>query len=421
MFALVDCNNFYASCERVFRPNLNGKPVVVLSNNDGCVISRSQEAKAIGIPMGIPAYQVEDLFKKHEVHIFSANFPLYGDMSNRVMDILGSFTPDMEIYSIDEAFLKLDGFEHMNVQEYATSMRRKVHQWTDIPVTIGIAPTKALTKVAGHVAKRFPKKTDNIYIIRTEEQRIKVLKWIKIEEVWGIGRRYAKKLKAKGIHTGYDFTLMSSAWVKKHMSVTGLRLQQDLQGIPTLDLEQVQVKKNIATTRTFEKNYTDYEDVKERVTTFAVVCAEKLRKQHSCCSALSIFISTNRERKDLPQYRRGITIQLPFPTNSNIEVARFAVLALKKIFKPGYQYKRTGVIVHELTPDDSWQQSLFENRDEKHIPLMQTIDRLNAAYGQQKIRLGSQDQDRVWKMKQERLSPGYTTKISDVITVNCRK
>lgn len=421
MFALVDCNNFYTSCERVFRPDINGKPVVVLSNNDGCVISRSQEAKAIGIPMGIPAYQVEDLFKKHRVHIFSANFPLYGDMSNRVMDILGGFSPDMEIYSIDEAFLKLDNGKPDNLLDQAKLMYQRVYQWTNIPVTIGIAPTKALSKIAGHVAKKFPQKTGHTFIIQTEEQRVNALKWIKIEEVWGIGRRYAKRLKAKGVNTGYDFTQMSSAWVRRNMSVTGLRLQQDLQGIPTLDLEHIQVKKNIATTRTFEKNYVDFEDVKERVTTFSVACAEKLRKQQSCCNAMSVFISTNRERKDLPQYRRGITIQLPFPTNSNIEVARFAVLALEKIFKQGYQYKRTGVIVHELTPDNSWQQSLFENRNEKHVPLMKTIDKLNAAYGQQKIRLGSQDLDRVWKMKQERLSPGYTTKISDIITVHCRE
>ncbi|MBN2638631.1 MAG: Y-family DNA polymerase [Bacteroidales bacterium] len=421
MFALVDCNNFYASCERVFRPDLNGKPVVVLSNNDGCVISRSTEAKAIGIPMGIPAYQVEDLFKQHQVHIFSANFPLYGDMSNRVMDILGNFTPNMEIYSIDEAFLRLEGLNSEDLKRQVTVIYKKVYKWTNIPTSIGVAPTKALSKVAAHIAKKFPKKTNYIYIIQTEEQRIKALKWIKIEEVWGIGLRFAKRLKAEGINTGYDFTQMSRHWVRKHMSVTGLRLQQDLQGIPTLDLESVQAKKNIATTRTFEKNYTNYDDVKERVTTFAVACAEKLRKQHSTCSSITVFISTNRERKDLPQYRRSFYIQLPFATHSNIEVAHFAVLALEKIFKPGYYYKRAGVIVHELAPDDSCQKSLFENRDEKQIPLMQAIDKLNATYGQQKVRLGSQDLDRIWKMKQERLSPGYTTKISDIITVHCRE
>lgn len=421
MFALVDCNNFYASCERVFRPDLNGKPMVVLSNNDGCVISRSNEAKAIGIPMGIPAYQIEEVFKKHQVHIFSANFALYGDMSNRIMDILGSFTPKMEIYSIDEAFLRFDGFKHEDLKQLASSMYKKIYQWTNIPTSIGVAPTKALSKVATHIAKKFPDKTNYIHIIQTEEQRIKALKWIKIEEIWGIGHRFAKRLRAEGINTGYDFTQMGSYWVKKHMSVTGLRLQQDLQGTPMLRLENTRAKKTMATTRTFEKNYTNYEDVKERVTTFAVACAEKLRKQHSTCTSITVFIGTNRERKDLPQYSRSFCVQLPFATNSNIEVAHFATLALRKIFKPGYHYKKAGVIVHELAPDDSWQKSLFKNRDEKQIPLMQTIDKLNAQYGQQKIRLGTQDLNRIWKMKQQKLSPNYTTKISDIITVHCRE
>lgn len=418
MFALVDCNNFYASCERVFRPDLIGVPVVVLSNNDGCVIARSNEAKAVGIPMGAPAFEYQKLFTDNNVQVFSANFALYGDMSNRVMTVLSEYCPDMEIYSIDECFLNLKGFENYDLQEYGNSMRYKVKKWTGIPISIGIAPTKALSKVANHIAKKFPQRTSGTYIIDTEEKRIKALKWLKIEDVWGIGRQYSKKFKSYGVNTAYDFTLLDDAFVRKNMSVVGLRLKHDLQGIPTLDLEEAQPKKNIATTRTFETNYTELQDLSERVTTFVVSCAEKLRKQNSCCNSLMVFIHTNGHRKELPQYNRNVVIKLPFPTNSNIELSKFANQALQLIYRKGYAYKKAGVIVQDFTPEKGLQKSLFENRNEKHIPLMQTIDKLNAHFGQQKIRLGSQDIKKIWKMKQEKLSPRYTTKLSDIITIN---
>ena len=282
MFALVDCNNFYASCERVFRPDLIGKPVAVLSNNDGCIIARSNEVKALGIPMGAPAFEYEEIIKKNNIHIFSANFALYGDMSQRVMTILNEYSPDMEIYSIDEAFLKLKGFENFNLQTYGEEIQLRVTKWTGIPISVGIAPTKSLAKIAQHIAKKFPAKTKNVYLIDTDEKRIKALKWIKIEDVWGIGRQHARRLKALNVNTAYDFTQLNDSWVKKTMAIVGLRLKHDLQGIPTLDLDEVLPKKNIATTRTFEKNYTDLQQLSERVTTFAVSCAEKLRKQHSC-------------------------------------------------------------------------------------------------------------------------------------------
>ncbi len=418
MFALIDCNNFYASCERVFRPDLNGKPVVILSNNDGCVIARSNEAKAMGIPMGAPAFKFDELFKQNNVHVFSTNFPLYGDMSNRVMNILSDFSPDMEIYSIDECFLKLHGFELFNLQEHGLSMRLKVVKWTGIPISVGMAPTKALAKAANRIAKKFPERTNGVYIIDTDEKREKALKWLKIEDVWGIGRKHAKRLQDIGALTAFDFIKLSDDWVKRNMSIVGLRLKHDLQGIPTLDLEDVQPKKNIATTRSFETNYTEFEQLAERVTAFTASCAEKLRKQKSCCNSLMVFVQTNRFAKDLPQYNRNIVIKLPYATNSTIELTKFSLLALKQIFKEGYLYKKAGVIVQDFVPENEIQTQLFDNRNEKHVPLMKAIDKINAQFGQQKIRLGSQDPKRIWKMKQEKLSPRYTTDLRDIITIN---
>ena len=408
MFALVDCNNFYASCERAFRPELNERPIVVLSNNDGCVIARSNEAKTIGIPMGAPAFKFDKVFKAHQIHVFSANFALYGDMSNRVMNILSDFTPDIEIYSIDEAFLKLEGFDRFNLQDYGEQMRQRVIKWTGIPISIGMAPTKALAKLANRIAKKFSDRTNGVYIIDNDEKRIKALKWTKIEGVWGIGRKHAKRLKAYGVNTAYDFTRLNDNWVRKNMAVIGLRLKHDLQGKKTLDLDNEKAKKNIAITRSFENNYTDFKQLEERVSTFACSCAEKLRKQKNCCNSLMVFIRTNRHRKDLSTYNRNVVVKLPYPTNSSIELSRFATQALKLIFKQGHQYKKAGVIVQDFTPENNMQTSLFESRNVQHIPLMKTIDKLNAQFGQQKIRLASQDLKRVWKMKQERLSPHDT-------------
>lgn len=263
MYALIDCNNFYASCERVFRPELIGQPVVVLSNNDGCAIARSNEAKALGIPMGAPAFEYEELFQKHKVHVFSANFALYGDMSNRVMTILEDYSPDIEIYSIDEAFLKFEGFENFDLKKCGDDMQKRVGKWTGIPISVGIAPTKALAKVANRVAKKFPERTNNSYLMDTEEKRIKALKWLAIEDVWGVGRQHAKRLRSLNVKTAYDFTQLSDAWVQRNMSIVGLRLKKDLKGIPTLDLEEAQAKKNIATTRTFETNYTEFSQISE--------------------------------------------------------------------------------------------------------------------------------------------------------------
>lgn len=419
MFALIDCNNFYASCERVFRPELNHQPIVVLSNNDGCVIARSNEAKALGIPMGAPAFEYQKCFRQHQVHVFSANFALYGDMSRRVMNILEEYSPESEIYSIDEIFLNLSGMDAYNLHEYGISMREKVWKWTGIPTSIGIAHTKTLAKVANRIAKKFPDPTKNVHLILSNEQRIKALKWIDIQDIWGIGKQHAHRLKTIGIHKGYDFTQLSAEWIRKNMGVVGLRLQQELLGTPTLAIEYPKPRKNIATTRSFETLYTDIDAVKERISAFAVSCAEKLRKQHTCCLSITIFICTPQHRTHLPQYSRSIHIKLPYPTHSAIELSQFATQALLKIFKPGYAYKKAGVIVHNLINENQLQKKLFENRNEQHIPLMQAIDKINQMIGQQKVRLASQDLKQVWKMKQEKLSPRYTTRLEDIITIYC--
>ena len=419
MFGLVDCNNFYASCERLFNPSLIGKPIVVLSNNDGAVIARSNEAKALGIPMGAVAYQYEKFFIENGVSVFSANFALYGDMSSRVMTILQEYTPELEIYSIDEAFLKLVGFEYFDLNQYGYDIQKHVRTWSGIPVCIGIAPTKALAKVANKIAKKFPQHTNNSYVIDTEEKRIKALKWTKIEDVWGIGRKHSIRLKEVGVHTAYDFTQINDAWVRRNLSVVGLRLKHDLQGIPTLDLEDIKPRKNIATTRSFERNLSEYNEIKERITTFAVSCSEKLRRQNSCCTSVMVFIRTNSHRAELEQYNNSVVVKFPFPTNSSIEIAKFACDGFDKIFRKGFQYKKAGVIIMDFKPQAEIQLNLFDNSNPKHLPLMKVMDRINASFGQQKIKLASQDQKRVWKMKQEKLSPRYTTRLSDVIIIRC--
>lgn len=417
MFALVDCNNFYASCERTFRPELEGQPIVILSNNDGCVVSRSNEAKALGIPMGAPAFKFKQLFDRFKVHIFSSNYPLYGDMSARVMHMLSGFAPEIEVYSIDEAFLKFDNCSYMDFEQYGHYIRKKVQQWTGIPISIGFAPTKALSKVATKVAKKFIDRTGGVYLIDNEYKRIKALKWLKIEDVWGIGRQHAARLKNMGIHKAHAFTLLSEEWVKKYMTIVGLRLQKDLRGIPVLDLEALATKKNIATTRSFDKDYKNFEELKERVVTFSVICSEKLRKQESVCAALLVFVRSNTFRRDRPQYKRSIVIKLPFQTNSSIEISKFAVLGLRRIFRKGYHYKKAGVIVMQISPAKQKQRTLFQESDQRHELLMQTIDQLNKTWGQSTIKLAAQDSKRTWKMKQEHLSRRYTTRLSEIIIV----
>jgi DNA polymerase V len=417
MFALIDCNNFYASCQRVFEPRLIGKPVVILSNNDGCVIARSNEAKALNIPMGAPAFQFDAIFKRNEVYVFSSNYALYGDMSSRVMNILSTFAPEIEVYSIDEAFLKFDGFERFDLEAHGIKIQRTVTKGTGIPVSVGFAPTKALAKVANKIAKKFPERTNSVYVIDSEEKRSKALKWTKIEDVWGIGRKHAKRLNALNIKTAYQFTQLSDDWVRREMSVVGLRLKHELEGKPTLDLEVARDKKAIATTRSFEKSYRSIEEIAERVATFTAHCAEKLRKQQSQCNMIMVFVHTNRFSQEEPQYSRSIVIKTDYPTDSTIDLNRYAQIGLNAIFKEGYNYKKAGVILMGLTPNSQVQLSLFNASNPKHQPLMSVIDRLNQSMGKTAVRFATQSIGRKWKMKQEKLSPCYTTRINEILSI----
>ncbi|WP_029489447.1 Y-family DNA polymerase [Ochrovirga pacifica] len=416
MYALVDCNNFYASCERVFRPQLNGKPIAVLSNNDGCVIARSNEVKPY-VPLGAPAFKFKEVFRQHNVHVFSSNYALYGDLSNRVMNVLRTFTLDVEIYSIDEAFLEFKGFEHYDLQSYGVTIRGTVLQHTGIPVSIGFAPTKALSKIANKIAKKFSDRTNGSYVIDSEEKRIKALKWTKIEDVWGIGRKFSQRLQARKVMTAYDFTQLHDQYVRKEFSIVGLRLKHELEGKSRLALEEVKNKKAIATTRSFDRDIEQYAVLKERVATFACSCAEKLRVQQSNCTTIMVFVLTNRYKDNQPQYSRNVNIQLPYPTSSSITISQYAQKALKAIYKEGYAYKKAGVIVMGIRPDNETQLNLFVNENPKHDALMKTIDKINNQLGVHKLKVGGQGLGRTWKMKQEKLSPRYTTHWDEVLEV----
>jgi DNA polymerase V len=420
MFALVDCNNFYVSCERIFRPDLRNKPVVVLSNNDGCAISRSNEAKELGIPMGAVAFQYKDLFKKHNVEIFSTNFTLYGDISKRVMKILSRFTANIEVYSVDEAFLDLSHIQKENLNEYGKLIRNTVLQEIGIPISIGIAPTKTLSKVANHVSKNF-KGYENVFVIDNEARRLRVLQYLPIEKVWGIGRNYATTLGQFGVKTAYDFIQLSDALVLKKMSVVGKRLKKELEGTPCLETEEILAKKNIATTRTFGSNIEEKEQLETAIATHAANCCTKLRKQNSAAQFVYVFLCTNKHRKDEAQYRNGITITLNAPHNSSIAITKAALKALDILYKPGFQYKRAGVVLSGIVPAGQVQRSFFEEVDrDKHQKLMTTLDSINAKAGKHKIHLAVQDIKKNKFFKRELLSPNFTTSWSDILVVKAK-
>ncbi len=419
MLALIDCNNFYASCERNFNPKLVGKPIVVLSNNDGCVIARSDEAKRLGISMGAPAFQYKEQFHRYGVEVFSANFPLYGDMSQRVMSILSNYSPVQEMYSIDECFLDLNGIEE-DLYEYGMKMKKQVALFTGLPISVGIAPTKALAKTANKIAKKFPKQTAGVHVIDTEELRLKALKWLDVDDVWGIGRRNAAKLHGIGVHKAIDFVELPESRVLKNMTIVGLNLQKDLKGIRTIEMEREEKHKSISTTRTFEMDYRTFDQLKERIVTFTSLCADKLRRQDSLCKRLSLFIQTNIHKEAETQYDNSVEIKLPFPTSSTLELVEFAVAGLTSIFKENLHYKRAGVILSDFEDANSYQPSLFFNSDPKHAKLMKAIDNINQKYHKNLIRVAAMD-SQTFKMKQEQLSPAYTTNIDDVIRVRIGK
>ena len=416
MFALVDCNNFYASCERVFNPNLQHKPIVILSNNDGCIIARSDEAKKLGIPMGAPIFKYRTLIANHNVKVFSSNYSLYGDMSSRVMSILKQFTPDIQVYSIDESFLKLEGFEGYNLTDYGMLMKNRILKWTGIPTCAGIAPTKALSKVANKIARKYPNQTKGVYVIDTEVKRINALKWTKIKDIWGIGKQLSNRLAIKGCKNAYDFTQLPESWVKSNLSVVESRLQRDLLGIPTLDLEIQKSKKSISTTRTFEKPLKELDKIKERVSTFAFVSGEKLRRQNSHCHMIIVILRSNYFREDLKQHYATKVISLPYPTNSSLVLSNYAIKAIEDVFKKGIAYKKAGIILTGLVPSNNYQLNIFDWENSNHQPLMKAIDKINYRFSN-KIKLANQDLKKTWKMKQDHLSPNYTTNLQDIIKV----
>jgi DNA polymerase V len=424
MYALVDCNNFYASCECVFQPKFNGKPIAILSNNDGCVISSNNAAKAVGVKMGVPAFQIKDLIRNENVQVFSSNYALYGDLSNRVMGVLNQFTPNLEVYSIDEAFLNFEGLNIQDYHNHGIQMKNRIHKWVGIPVCIGFAETKVLSKVANKIAKKFQNRTSGVYVIDSEEKRIKALKWTKIEDVWGIGRRMDKKVKLRNINTAFDFTLpQHETWIKKEMGIIGMRLKYELEGKSVLDLEPIpSLKKNIATTRSFPKQISDFDSLRERVSTFASVCAEKLRKQKSSCHTIIVMLKVDKHSIKTSKYYYNMAVTLPFASNSSLTISNAAINILKQLHKGNedLKFKKAGVIVTSLVDEDKKQLQLFDEENPKHLALMETMDKLNKKIGSKKVKLATQNLNLTWDMKQNHLSKKYTTNFKDILEIKCQ-
>lgn len=409
MYGIIDCNNFYASCERVFNPSLRNKPVVVLSNNDGCVIARSNEAKALGIQMGTPAFMVQDLLK--QVHVFSSNYSLYGDMSARVMNIIGDMVMEIEIYSIDEAFVKLNGYA--NLENFGHDIRDTVKRSTGIPVSIGIAPSKTLAKVANKIAK----KTNGVYWI--EDLKL-VLQNTAIEDIWGIGRQYAKFLTKNNITTAYELTQMPDSWIKKNLTIVGFRMVEELRGKSCLELETVRpAKKGICNSRSFEASVNSKSVLKEAVSNFAGRVAFKLRRDNTCASILTVFIHTNQFRLNDLQYANSKSVRLSVATNDSTELIKAALAGLGLIYKKEYQYKKAGVIVTGIVPSTQIQADLFDvvNR-QRNQKAMKVLDFLNQRYGYNTVKIASQGFAKSWEMKREMLSPSFTTSWKDLLVVN---
>ena len=417
MFGLCDCNNFFVSCERVFDPSLNGRPVVVLSNNDGCVVSRSNEAKALGIKMGQPLYQIRDFINKYEVKVCSSNYHLYGDMSQRVMATLRQHAPAIEIYSIDEAFLLLEGYSTEKLKRFGEELARTVKRNTGIPVSIGMSHTKTLAKIASKLCKKYPKLNSACLMYR-EEDIAKVLNKFAIGDVWGIGRKHGRMLAECGINTASQFMALGKTWVQNRMGITGVRTWLELKGTPCIEFSQEDSdKQSITVSRSFSKELYGFEEIKETVTTFASIVAEKLRRQHSVAQELQVYIITNRHRDDKPQYYECGQILFPTATDSTLEIVKAATDELKRIFRKGYGYKKSGVRVSRISPSNAVQATLFDTIDrDKHKKLMETIDRINAGMGHNSVKLVSQGTITA-HTNREHLSPQYTTKWDDILTI----
>ena len=414
MIALVDCNNFYASCERIFKPHLDKKPIAVLSNNDGCVIARSNESKSLGLKMGEPIFKKRYLVDKHNIHLFSSNFALYGDISKRVFDIVGNNVPSYEIYSIDGAFLDFSGIK--DPYGYASHIREKVKRWTGIPISIGISYTKTLSKVAGYIAK---KSRNGINYLKDKNEINEILRSLPLDEIWGIGIRYAIKMKKYGIHTAADLLECDETWIRKMMNVVGLRMVRELKCIPHFNLNTNRnMKKSICTSRSFGKEIKEFNNLREAVCNFANNCARKLRKENSVCSKVSIFLMTNRFNLKETQHNPTVTMYFDTPTSDSIEIISATSKAVKLIYGHGFSYKKAGVVLHEIKSNKQIQMSCFDIiKRKKRNKLMKSIDKLNLIMGNNKIRFASQGFDEKWQAKRKKLSPSYTTKYEDILKI----
>lgn len=415
MIALADCNNFYASCERVFRPDLYNKPVLVLSNNDGCVIARSNETKALGIKMGVPAFKIKDVINNNNVNVFSSNFTLYGDMSNRVMSIYASECNAIEIYSIDEAFINMSGIA--NLEEKAVSIRNKVKRWTGIPVSIGVSKTKTLAKIANHIAKKY--KQNGVFLLDGDELTKRALKFFPVEDIWGIGRQLSRFLHQRNIKSAWQLANCNDKWIRRHLTITGLKLVKELRGEICHPIGFGHPpKKNICTSRSFGIEVSNIDSLKESISSFAANCARKLRDQNTVCKKVSVFIKTNSFKPNTKQYQGYQVLELTTSTSDTIEISNLALRGLKNIYRSGHVYKKAGVIVHDIGKIDQIQLNMFDRVDrDRRGNLMASYDAINNKMGRDTVRLAVQGFDRKWKMRQERLSPCYTTRMTELLEV----
>jgi DNA polymerase V len=410
IFALADCNNFYVSCERVFRPSLEGHPVVVLSNNDGCIIARSDEAKAFGFAMGDPYHLNRDKLTRHGVAVFSSNYALYGDMSRRVMDTLGTFTPETELYSIDEAFLNLAGFERRGLVEYARQIRATVRRDTGIPVSIGIGPTKTLAKIANHLAKAQPE-TGGVYEL-SEADVDHALAGIEVREVWGVGPRWAKWLESQEIVTALDLKRADPKAIRRKMTVVGERLVYELNGRSCLPLELVTPpRQGLTVSRSFGQTLMGLQPIKEALVQFVGRAAEKLRRQQLMAAQVMVFVTTNRFSATQPFYANSATVKLPYPTDFTPDLIEAAAQLLETLYRPGFHYQKCGVMLLDLSPVTQVQADLFDSRDRgRQERLVRALDLLNTDHGARTVRVGNNGGSRpAWAMRQAFRSPRYTT------------
>lgn len=420
MIALVDCNSFYACCEQVFRPDLLGKPVVVLSNNDGCVIAANKEAKAIAqIPMFEPVFKIKDQLIAHKVNFFSSNYTLYGEMSQRVMNILGTFSPNVEVYSIDEAFVDLSGMKNTSLMKYGHEIKDAIFKNTGLPVGVGIAPTKGLAKLANKMSKKIAD-SNHVFVIDSEEKRVEALKWCKIGEVWGIGRKHAERLKNIGVFDAFQFTETPLQWVRKEMTVVGERIWRELKGEPCNEfVTQPPPKKGIGTAKSFGIKLPDLERIEEACAYYISEVSEVLRAQKSCATYVQVFIVTNYHSNVDQQYSNSRTITLDIPTNDTFKLISAARKALIEIYKPGYRYKKVGVNLTGIIPQDYVQGNLFHQPSTlNNEKLIKTFDAINRKFGKATISSGLVG-TRVneWELIKKERSSRYTTQWEELLEV----